>query len=643
MMNRVIALLLGLLISAATMDDAMAHVTGQEHAHEPDGLIKGFDFWPDYTLGQNAHNYPGPRVHNPVVKPPIIAAASDDLRLYGQPITERYEDLITGDDLPSGAFTVELWVTVHVNQPIGVVAGVFGGDAKRDIGWVLGYYDKAMVFGVPGDDGHSISIEVPQADLEGFHEYWHHLIGTYDGRVMRLYHNGEMIAMTDKVPAGVRGQGSFDVAAFLQAEPYMRLENTVRYAALYDRALTADEIRAEFERHADLIEDGRLFENMFHFTAGPYLNLPTKTGINVLWETDRPAQGRIEWGESLPLTHSQEFTTPNRLQEVTLTGLKTDTPYLYRVVAVEESGAEIDSGLLTFRTAVADEQPFTFAIIGDTEARPYINDRVAKAVWGERPNFAMVLGDLTDGGTKENRFQWTHEYFQGMTQLFSRIPNNPVPGNGEGDVYWYNYYHRLPGVEHYYTFTYGNTQFFMLDSNLVSERRATPEERAAQRRWLEAELKKSTARWKIAAHHYPIYTSDENDYGDTWKGEKSTMGDERVRDDFLDLYEKYGVDLVLFGHLHTYERSWPVKNGAVNLQDGVIYVQAGGGGGNTEDFAPTHNWFSRKTYRGHHYGLFSVAGDHLSFSMVDTEGHTRDRFELVKGKSGRGVLLGVEK
>ena len=87
--------------------------------------------------------------------------------------------------------------------------------------------------------------------------------------------------------------------------------------------------------------------------------------------------------------------------------------------------------------------------------------------------------------------------------------------------------------------------------------------------------------------------------------------------------------MVFFGHLHSYERTWPIKNGRVN-RNGVVYVQTGGAGGNTEEASPTRNWFTGRVYSGYHYVLVHVEGDKLELVAVDTEGHQRDHFELVR-------------
>ena len=96
------------------------------------------------------------------------------------------------------------------------------------------------------------------------------------------------------------------------------------------------------------------------------------------------------------------------------------------------------------------------------------------------------------------------------------------------------------------------------------------------------------------------------------------------------LYEKYGVDLAMFGHLHLYERSHPIREGHVDLSAGTVHLLAGGGGGDLEDFAPTPAFFSAKTYPGHHYVMIEVAGDKLNLRMQDLHGVVRDWFTLEK-------------
>jgi hypothetical protein len=145
---------------------------------------------------------------------------------------------------------------------------------------------------------------------------------------------------------------------------------------------------------------------------------------------------------------------------------------------------------------------------------------------------------------------------------------------------------------------------------------------------LKEQIAQSTATWKFVAHHHAPYSADENDYGNAWEG-SSNLGDVHMRQ-IVPLYEQYGVDMVFFGHLHTYQRSLPIADDLVNEENGVIYIQCVGGGGNLEDFAPARAWFSAKTYRGHHYATITIHSNQLSYKVFDTEGRMKDFLELEK-------------
>jgi 2',3'-cyclic-nucleotide 2'-phosphodiesterase (5'-nucleotidase family) len=112
--------------------------------------------------------------------------------------------------------------------------------------------------------------------------------------------------------------------------------------------------------------------------------------------------------------------------------------------------------------------------------------------------------------------------------------------------------------------------------------------------------------------------------------EQSENGDMEVRNDFVDVYEKHNVDVVFFGHLHSYERTHGIKNESVNNQEGVVYVQTGGGGGNHEKASPTRNWFTRKVFSDYHYTLVNIEDNMLTITVIDAEGRMRDQFVIEK-------------
>lgn len=634
-------LLLSVAACALSITPAgQAHDGHDDYPNALEGVVAEWVFQPDYRLPRQA-GIALPRVENPAPMRHVLAGEPTPLRFLGAVETDRQDHLLDRDHLPTEAFTVEMWILDHVKDEVGALAGVMTQSGQGAGRWALGRVGSNLVFGLLDEVGQTITVDIAQADLEPHNHRWRHLVGSYDGEVFRVYHNGRLIGVSEldgPLPAPA-ADARFGIASFTAAEPYMALENYVQAASLYQRALNETEIQSLFERRVDLVEAGQIYEDLFHFTAGPALNLVTTDSMSLVVETNEASQVRVRYGAETPLAQELISSEPGRLHTFEMTGLDANSSYFYTVSAANAEGEQIETDLMTFKTAVEPGTDFSFAIIGDTEARPFINDVVAKAVWTERPDFAVILGDLTDGGFAERRFEWTHEYFMAMNQLAHRTPLMAVPGNGEGDLVWFNHYHAYPGEEHFYTFNYGDTQFFMLDSNLSRRERDEPGFRARQRAWLAEQLEQSSARWKIAVHHHPVWSGDENDYGDSWREAEREYGDARVRNDFMDLYDQYEVDMVLYGHIHSYERTHPARSGGVDRLDGVIYIAAGGGGGSLEDFSPTPNWFTRATYPGHHYGMFHVTPDTVRFVMRDTEGRVRDSFTLVKGETGRGVLI----
>jgi len=596
-------------------------------AQVPEGQLVGrWHFAPQYRLPGNAANVPGP-----FFEPPETSYQKVDIRSYpfifhGEEPGERIINLLSADSLPGEAFSLEMWLLDHVNRPVGVLVALKGRDINSEPDWLLGYYDKDVIFTMVTTDAPMGTILNTQSE-KPWKRYWHHLVAAYDGERMTLYLNGQLAKQT---PVGSRAADrllnpELEVAAYMHHEPYMDLGNLLREMRIYQCALNPEQVAYNYQQWQQQVESGRLYDDQFHFNAGPYLHYATQESINILWETDAPASAVIRYGKALPLHNEVRLEDKKSIHETTLEGLEAGTPYFYNIQATNEKGETMESGTLSFQTAVQDQQAFAFALIGDTEARPHINDRISKMVWDERPNFVINLGDLTDGGFEAHKFQWNYEYFAGTRQLHSRIPVFPVAGNGEGDLYWYKKYHRLPGKEAYYSFRYGNAEFFMLNSN---ERESQFVPGGEQYVWLEEALQKSTATWKFVAHHHAPYSADEDDYGNSWEG-TSDYGDPAMRP-IVPLYEKYGVDMVFFGHLHTYQRSLPVMDERVREKQGVIYVQCGGGGGNLEDFAPARAWFSAKTYRGHHYATITINGKQLRYQVFDAEGRMKDFMDLKK-------------
>ncbi len=99
------------------------------------------------------------------------------------------------------------------------------------------------------------------------------------------------------------------------------------------------------------------------------------------------------------------------------------------------------------------------------------------------------------------------------------------------------------GTEAYYAYDWGDVHFVVLDSH--ESPRAVG---GAMLRWLDADLASTSATWIVCYFHHPPYTDGTHD-SDT----ESQLVD--MRENALPILEAHGVDLVLAGHSHIYERS----------------------------------------------------------------------------------------
>jgi alkaline phosphatase/predicted phosphodiesterase len=362
------------------------------------------------------------------------------------------------------------------------------------------------------------------------------------------------------------------------------------------------------------------------FLVKPYLQQARKDGITVMFESTLPTTATVRYGEATPnaekanLSQQVESSTMQPLHEITLHNLKPETNYFYQVVATDTSGSVIESEVLSFKTNVNDNSAYAFAVFSDSQTNPTVWGTIAELAWRERPNFAIHAGDIV--GTGRIKEQWVDHFLNPGHVFLGRIPTYFILGNHEGNADNFYKYISNPDPEYYFSFTYGNADFFMLDSC----RDLKPGSEIYN--WLDSALARSTAQWKFVVHHHPPYTSDEDDYGDTYK-ELSLLGAPVVQP-LIPLYDKHQVDMVFYGHIHDYERTWPIRNNQINHSDGVVYIQTGGCGGGLENYAPTRSWFTQKLHRDHHFCLVNIHENNLHFQAIDQNWQLFDTFSIKK-------------
>jgi len=526
--------------------------------------------------------------------------------------------------LPKRDFTVSAWVSVRTTTTYGSIIGCVQDNGDAESGWMIGYSNDSFYFALSGVGGNDAdgSLTYVKGTTPIEPDRWYYVAGSYDGRSMKLFINGEMQGESTEQSGDVRYplHAPYTIACYKDDNEQFPMDGTILEVKVLGRTLTPQQITEEFVPGVRLTSYEPQIEALQRFVVKPYLQGATQDEMIIIWETARPGISVVEYGLSLPCTQRSTEGSLATLHEIRLSGLTPQTAYFYRVRTLEADGTEIVGEDLTFQTAVLPESPFAFTVIGDTQKNPAVIEKLQTFAFTLRPNFEIHLGDVVDKGP--DRDEWVKEFLPASWPLMSRVCMFPAIGNHEENHSNYYNYFALPSPECWYTYTYGNAQFFVLDTNKPVDAESE------QYRWLDSELAKSPATWKFVYHHHPIYSSDENDFGDTYK-EPSTFGDPRHRV-LAPLLEKHGVDIDFAGHVHCYERSWPLFQDKVDEARGVRYITSGGGGGGLESAGPSRTWFAQRVYRGHHICSVTVHGKTLQLQAFDLEGRLIDHMDIRK-------------
>ena len=299
---------------------------------------------------------------------------------------------------------------------------------------------------------------------------------------------------------------------------------------------------------------------------GPYLQQGTESSIIIRWATDAPVQGRVWYGtepDRLSSTFEETITTCDH--KVELSGLTPDTKYYYSVgTAVKEGRTENYFFVTAPSRYLAPElvRPLRIWVVGDAgrgnDVAALVRDGYLKFTGTRHTDLWLMLGDNAyETGTLD-------EYQHGVFDMYPEVLRSSVlwtaignhdAGNASSLLQTGPYYElfTLPtrgeaggvpsGTAAYYAFDYGNIHFICLDS-YGSDR--SP--KGAMFTWLAHDLASSDKDWKIAFWHHPPYTKGSHD-SDI---EAELVEMRRV----LSILEDAGVDIVLGGHSHSYERSY---------------------------------------------------------------------------------------
>lgn len=432
---------------------------------------------------------------------------------------------------------------------------------------------------------------------------------------------------------------------------------------------------------------------------GPYLQSLTNNSIKIMWRTSDSTNSVVRYGDS-PSSLTNVVTDNTRLKNhiVKISGLSAKTKYYYSVGydATIIAGGNEQHHFVTAINPGDSTTGFKFWVTGDFGGG---NDEQIKVRrWFEnylQSNIVdswLWLGDnVYNDGTDAQYTAKVFDNHYGYDSIFRFLPFYPIPGNHD-----YNSVngtddppaHKGPyfdmvevfknaemggvasNLEAYYSYDYGNTHFIALNSEMYRVYALWDAFSGPFKTWLENDLRSSTKKFKVAYWHQPPYSKGSHDSDDGFEVFMRAM-----REKVIPILENNGVDLVLCGHSHVYERSYLINKhyGAsntfnrntmlidstsgnpdsnrtylkytygANKDKGTVYAVVGNSGKSESENGKMHPAMYKKYAADKGVGsmILEVKGNVLTATYYKDNGEVFDKFRIVKQDSV-SIISGVK-
>lgn len=392
------------------------------------------------------------------------------------------------------------------------------------------------------------------------------------------------------------------------------------------------------------------------------IHLSFKNGVKsnktmvVTWTSAVSCASTIKYG--LDSNHLKSITSVNAnpvsgqknafAYKATLENLLPNHTYYYQC---EQACTNSTSPIYAFKTPpkLGDKSKFTVGVWGDTQNNEgnktfEVTSDIVNQLLKQPLNFTIHTGDIVENGSVAA--SW-NGFLHTAQPLNAKAPFMPATGNHDviNDNQHANFqkpfpiFHdlfNLPEDNLNYSFDYGNVHFVAINSGYCQGAAKIDavlfKPGSTEYIWLEKDLikakKDKKIKWIVLYDHYPIHAHGVS-LVPQWQNQ------------ITPLIDKYGVDLVLSGHRHVYERHKAMKNNDIleqldlhvyNKPAGTVFITNGSAGGSLQGIGgkdmPSMLFTSpQKMYT---YALMTIEGAQLSYDVYDISGNKIDYFKMIK-------------
>jgi len=359
------------------------------------------------------------------------------------------------------------------------------------------------------------------------------------------------------------------------------------------------------------------------------------TTMTIVWHTDTGSKPLALFSKSADgegwIEHTSSVErlcgSPIEIYQSELTNLAPDTEYFFRLD---------DGPLHRFRTLPDTlDRPLRVAVGGDAYQVKCIFEKINDTVASQSPDFAIVGGDVaySEGlSTALRTHLWRVERWEEFFRIWTKqmvtsegriIPIMSTIGNHDLKEGFDNpmrhkvlYYQMFPlprkGISYQKMKIGKDVCFFLLDSG-----HSYPPG-GAQAEWLEKELKEEEdTSFKVPVYHIGAYPS-ETSY--------IHRGSKDIRKFWCPLFEKYGVKVSIENDNHTFKRTFPIRDGKVDRENGVIYV--GDGAWGVTPLKPKRHWYLAKAAQTNCYWLVTFTKEGALYQAFNLEGQLIDELTV---------------
>jgi acid phosphatase type 7 len=419
---------------------------------------------------------------------------------------------------------------------------------------------------------------------------------------------------------------------------------------------------------------------------GPYLQNASPNRVTVRWRTDVYDRSRVLYGTKLndPDFFADDSTLVSE-HIIELNNLTPNTKYYYTIGNLADTTLQgnADNYFVTLPEK-GSEQMIRIAGFGDcgnnSVNQVKVRNEIDKYIANKPLTAWILMGDnaYSDGSDAEYQLKFFNIY---KDNLLKKYPLFPSPGNHDyrdfphashKDQYKMAYYQNFTMPKNgesggipsntlaYYSFDIGNTHFLSLDS-YGQDVKGTHmyDQLSEQTEWVKRDLKANKSKWVVAYWHHPPYTMGSHN-SDT---EDDLVA---IRENFIKHLEEQGVDLIICGHSHVYERSKLIKghygmeetydpkkhevssstglyneskNSAPYIKStargqGTVYVVSGSAGqlgGNKSGYPHNAMYYSENKVGG--AVMLEIEGNQLDLKWICSDGEVRDQFTMMKDVS----------